>query len=198
MKSIFDVRTSFGRDTACHGKRFKRDVLEVCYRDKNISDILDMTVNEAIEFFSADSSALTARIVKRLRPLQDVGLGYIKLGQSSSTLSGGENQRVKLAYYLSAEKPRPTMFIFDEPTTGLHFHDIKTLLKSFDRLIERGHTVIIIEHNLDVVKCADHVIDIGPEGGEAGGRVLVTGTPEEVAQCADSYTGMSLKPKFEE
>lgn len=183
---------------ACHGKRFKRDVLEVCYRDKNISDILDMTVNEAIEFFSADSSALTARIVKRLRPLQDVGLGYIKLGQSSSTLSGGENQRVKLAYYLSAEKPRPTMFIFDEPTTGLHFHDIKTLLKSFDRLIERGHTVIIIEHNLDVVKCADHVIDIGPEGGEAGGRVLVAGTPEEVAQCADSYTGMSLKPKLEE
>ncbi len=182
---------------ACHGKRFKRDVLEVCYRDKNISDILDMTVNEAIEFFSADSSALTARIVKRLRPLQDVGLGYIKLGQSSSTLSGGENQRVKLAYYLSAEKPRPTMFIFDEPTTGLHFHDIKTLLKSFDRLIERGHTVIIIEHNLDVVKCADHVIDIGPEGGEAGGRVLVAGTPEEVAQCADSYTGMSLKPKLE-
>lgn len=183
---------------ACHGKRFKRDVLEVCYRDKNISDVLDMTVNEAIEFFGADSSSLTSRIVKRLRPLQDVGLGYIKLGQSSSTLSGGENQRVKLAYYLSAEKPRPTMFIFDEPTTGLHFHDIKTLLKSFDRLIERGHTVIIIEHNLDVVKCADHVIDIGPEGGEAGGRVLVAGTPEEVAKCPESYTGMSLKLKLEE
>ncbi len=183
---------------ACHGRRFKRDVLEVTWHGKNISDVLDMTVNEAIEFFGSGDSLLTARIVKRLRPLQDVGLGYIKLGQSSSTLSGGENQRVKLAYYLSMEKPRPTMFIFDEPTTGLHFHDIKTLMRSFDRLIERGHTVIIIEHNLDVVKCADHVIDIGPEGGDAGGELLVAGTPEEVAGCGSSFTGLRLRSKLAE
>ena len=128
-----------------------------------------------------------------LKPLQDVGLGYIKLGQSSSTLSGGENQRVKLAYYLGMEKQQPTIFIFDEPTTGLHFHDIKKLLASFDALIERGHTIIIIEHNMEVIKCADYVIDLGPEGGEAGGNIVACGTPEDLAKCKQSYTGKYLK-----
>lgn len=181
---------------ACHGQRFKPEILEVKYRDKNIFDVLNMTVNEAIEFFSADDSAVTRRIVSRLKPLSDVGLGYIKLGQSSSTLSGGENQRVKLAFFLSQEKPRPTMFIFDEPTTGLHFEDIKTLMSSFERLLSRGHTIVIIEHNPDVIKCADHVIDIGPEGGDAGGNVVVEGTPETVAACPQSYTGKYLKDKL--
>ena len=180
----------------CGGKRFKRDVLDVTYRDKNISDILSMTVADAIEFFSQSSGATEKRIVRRLQPLMDVGLGYIQLGQSSSTLSGGENQRVKLAYYLSMEKPRPTMFIFDEPTTGLHFHDIRTLMDSFDRLIAAGHTVVIIEHNMDVIKCADHIIDIGPEGGEAGGSLVVAGTPEQVAKCKQSYTGRFLRDKL--
>ncbi len=178
---------------ACNGKRFKRDVLEITYRDKNIYDILEMTVDEAILFFSEDPSSATRRIVRRLQPLQDVGLGYIKLGQSSSTLSGGENQRVKLAYYLSNEKPQPTVFIFDEPTTGLHFHDISRLMDSFNRLIEKGHTIIIIEHNTDVIKCADHVIDIGPEGGDAGGNIVAVGTPEQISECSASYTGKSLK-----
>lgn len=176
----------------CGGKRFKKDVLDITYRDRNISDILDMTINEAIDFFSLSQGATEKKIVKRLKPLADVGLGYVKLGQSSSTLSGGENQRVKLAYYLAMDKPKPTMFIFDEPTTGLHFHDIKTLMDSFDRLIAQGHTVIIIEHNLDVIKCADHVIDIGPEGGDAGGEVVACGTPEEIARNPRSYTGKYL------
>lgn len=180
----------------CHGRRFKHDVLEIMYRGKNISDILDMTVDEAIDFFSLSDGLTERKIVRRLRPLSEVGLGYIKLGQSSSTLSGGENQRVKLAYYLSMEKPEPTMFIFDEPTTGLHFHDISTLLKAFNRLIDLGHTVIIIEHNLDVAKCADHIIDIGPEGGDAGGEVVAAGTPEEVAACPRSYTGRYLRSKL--
>jgi len=180
----------------CHGKRFKHDVLDITYRGKNISDVLDMTINEAIEFFGATEGITEKKIVRRLLPLQEVGLGYIKLGQSSSTLSGGENQRVKLAYYLAMEKPQPTMFIFDEPTTGLHFHDIRTLLLAFDRLLSLGHTVIIIEHNLDVAKCADHIIDIGPEGGEAGGKVVVAGTPEEVAVCPQSYTGHYLRDKL--
>ena len=181
---------------ACHGERFKRDVLDIEYRSKNINDILNMTVNQAIEFFSETTGSSERKIVNRLRPLQDVGLGYIKLGQSSSTLSGGENQRVKLAYFLANEKPQPTMFIFDEPTTGLHFHDINTLMNSFDRLISQGHTVIIIEHNMDVIKCADHVIDIGPEGGEAGGNIVITGTPEEVAKCTKSHTGQFLIEKL--
>lgn len=181
---------------ACHGERFKRDVLDIEYRSKNINDILNMTVNQAIEFFSETTGSSERKIVNRLRPLQDVGLGYIKLGQSSSTLSSGENQRVKLAYFLANEKPQPTMFIFDEPTTGLHFHDINTLMNSFDRLISQGHTVIIIEHNMDVIKCADHVIDIGPEGGEAGGNIVITGTPEEVAKCAKSHTGQFLIEKL--
>lgn len=178
----------------CHGKRFKRDVLDVEYRGANISDVLDMTVDRAIEFFGEDLSTQAQRIVRRLQPLHDVGLGYIKLGQSSSTLSGGENQRVKLAYFLSTDSKQRTMFIFDEPTTGLHFHDIHVLMDSFERLIAKGHTLVIIEHNPDVIKCADHVIDIGPEGGEAGGHVVATGTPEDIAACPESYTGHFLKP----
>ena len=178
---------------ACHGKRFKKDTLEVKFHDQSIYDILEMTVNQAVEFFTLHKQK---KIVKRLKPLQDVGLGYIKLGQSSSTLSGGENQRVKLAYYLSIEKSDPTMFIFDEPTTGLHFHDIKKLLEAFNALIARGHSILIIEHNLDVVKMADHVIDLGPEGGDKGGYVVATGTPEEIAECSESYTGQFLKEKF--
>ncbi len=177
----------------CHGKRFSNNALEVTYRGKSIYDVLEMTVNQAIEFFSEEKTFNEKKIVARLKPLQDVGLGYIKLGQSSSTLSGGENQRVKLASFLSAEKKAHTMFIFDEPTTGLHFHDINTLMKSFNQLIERGHTIIIIEHNLDVIKCADHIIDLGPEGGEGGGNVVVTGTPEEVAKNSTSYTAQYLR-----
>ena len=180
---------------SCHGKRFKNDTLEVRFGGKNIYDILEMTVNQAIEFFTEHGQK---KIVKKLLPLQDVGLGYIKLGQSSSTLSGGENQRVKLAYFLSIEKSQPTIFVFDEPTTGLHFHDIKKLLEAFDALISRGHTIVIIEHNLDVIKCADYVIDLGPEGGDKGGNLVIAGTPEEVAQCAASYTGQYLKEKMEE
>lgn len=174
---------------ACHGKRFKTEILDVKYEGQSINDILDMTVNQAVEFFSEHKQK---KIVQKLKPLQDVGLGYIKLGQTSSTLSGGENQRVKLAYYLSQEKSVPTIFIFDEPTTGLHFHDIKKLLESFNSLIGRGHTIIIIEHNVDVIKCADHIIDLGPEGGDAGGFVVATGTPLDVAKCAHSYTGQFL------
>ena len=178
---------------ACHGKRFKSDTLLVTYHDKNIHDVLEMTVNQAVEFFTEHGAS---KVVRRLKPLQDVGLGYVKLGQSSSTLSGGENQRVKLAYYLSQEKAEPTMFIFDEPTTGLHFHDIKRLMDSFNALISRGHTIVIIEHNMEVIKCADHVIDIGPEGGDRGGQLVACGTPEEVAQCAESHTGQFLKLKI--
>ena len=177
----------------CHGKRFKSDILEVAYEGQNAYDLLNMTVNQAIEFFALHKQK---KIVSKLKPLQDVGLGYIKLGQTSSTLSGGENQRIKLAYYLSQEKAQPTMFIFDEPTTGLHFHDIRKLLDAFNALISRGHTVVIIEHNMDVIKCADHVIDIGPEGGEAGGHIVAAGTPEDIAQCPESYTGQFLKEKL--
>lgn len=178
----------------CHGQRFKPEILDIRYRGQNINDVLEMTVNQAIEFFGEDATSLAKKIVKRLKPLQDVGLGYIKLGQSSSTLSGGENQRVKLAYYLAQEKPEPTMFIFDEPTTGLHLNDINKLMDSFNRLIAQGHTVLIIEHNLDVIKCADHVIDIGPEGGDLGGNVVASGTPEQIAACAGSYTGRYIAP----
>ncbi|MBQ3189276.1 MAG: excinuclease ABC subunit UvrA [Bacteroidaceae bacterium] len=177
----------------CHGKRFKSDVLEVKYHGKNIHDILEMTVGDAINFFQEHGQN---RIAESLQPLQDVGLAYIKLGQSSSTLSGGENQRVKLAYYLSRQTDKPTLFIFDEPTTGLHFHDIKKLLESFKRLIERGHTLVVIEHNIDVIKCADHLIDLGPDGGDNGGYLVATGTPEEVALCEASHTGAYLKEKL--
>lgn len=180
----------------CKGKRFKQEVLDIEYRGKNISDILDMTINQAIEFFGEVNGVIEKRIIKRLKPLQDVGLGYIKLGQSSSTLSGGENQRVKLAYFLSNERQEATLFIFDEPTTGLHFHDIGTLMKSLNNLVERGHTVIIIEHNLDVVKCADYVIDMGPEGGDKGGEVVCCGTPEDIAKSTGSYTGKFLQEKL--
>ena len=178
---------------SCHGKRFKQDVLEVKFHEASIYDVLEMTVDQAIEFFDQHRQK---KIAKKLHPLQDVGLGYIKLGQSSSTLSGGENQRVKLAYYLSLEKADPTMFIFDEPTTGLHFHDIRKLLEAFNALILRGHSIVIIEHNMDVIKCADYVIDLGPEGGDRGGNLVVAGTPEEVAACAASYTGQFLKEKL--
>ena len=181
---------------ACHGKRFKSSVLEVEYQGKNIYDVLEMTVNQAIEFFSQNPGTQEKKIIKKLVPLQEVGLGYIKLGQTSSSLSGGENQRVKLAFYLGQEKQQPTLFVFDEPTTGLHFHDIKTLLKAFNALIERGHTVVIIEHNMDVIKCADYVIDLGPEGGKNGGNLVCAGTPEEIAACPSSYTGHYLQEKL--
>ena len=180
----------------CHGHRFKKDILDVQFQGKNIDDILNMTISEAMEFFSASSHCAT--IVKRLSTLEEVGLGYIKLGQNSSTLSGGENQRVKLAYFIGQEKQEPTLFIFDEPTTGLHFHDISRLLQAFNALIERGHTILIIEHNMEIIKCADHVIDLGPDGGDKGGNLVAAGTPEEVAQCKDSVTGRYLKEKLEE
>ena len=200
---------------ACHGQRFQRNILEVRYNGKNVNDILTMTISEAIAFFSENmkrekeenEKKTDARhrtqgrviinqlqtIIDRLLPLEEVGLGYIQLGQSSSTLSGGENQRVKLAYYIAQEKQEHTLFIFDEPTTGLHFHDIKRLLHAFDELIKRGHSILIIEHNMDVIKSADHVIDIGPEGGEAGGNIVATGTPEEITRVCASITGQYLK-----
>ncbi len=178
---------------ACHGKRFKREILDVSFAGKNIGNILEMTVSEAIDFFTENKQK---SIVKKLQPLEEVGLGYIKMGQSSSTLSGGENQRVKLAYFIGQEKVEPTLFIFDEPTTGLHFHDIKKLLRAFDALIERGHSIIVIEHNMDVIKCADYIIDLGPEGGDKGGTIVCCGTPEEVAKCKESVTGQYLREKL--
>ena len=181
---------------ACHGKRFKSEVLDVEYHGISICDMLDMTVNQAIEFLEKQKDSQAKKIVKKLKPLHDVGLGYIKLGQTSSTLSGGENQRVKLAYYLGFEKQESTLFVFDEPTTGLHFHDIKTLLKAFNVLIGKGHTVIIIEHHPDVIKCADYIIDLGPEGGKSGGNVVCVGKPKEIAACKESYTGKFIKSKL--
>ena len=177
----------------CHGKRFKREILDVTFAGKNINDVLDMTVSEAIQFFTANKQKT---IVARLQPLEDVGLGYIKLGQSSSTLSGGENQRVKLAYFIGKERQEPTLFIFDEPTTGLHFHDIKRLLRAFDALITKGHSVLVIEHNLDVIKCADYILDIGPDGGDNGGKLVACGTPEEIARNKNSLTGKYLAEKL--
>ncbi len=178
---------------ACHGQRFKHDILEVRFHGKNINDVLNMTVSEAIEFFGEYGQKT---IVNRLKPLDDVGLGYIKLGQSSSTLSGGENQRVKLAYYIGQEKVEPTLFIFDEPTTGLHFHDIKRLLAAFNSLIERGHSIVVVEHNMDVIKCSDYIIDLGPEGGDKGGNLVAKGTPEQIVACKTSYTGKFLSEKL--
>lgn len=178
---------------ACHGQRFKHDILEVRFHEKNINDVLNMTVSEATTFFGEYKQQA---IVNRLKPLEDVGLGYIKLGQNSSTLSGGENQRVKLAYFIGQEKQEPTLFIFDEPTTGLHFHDIQRLLDAFKALIERGHTILVIEHNLDVIKCADYVIDIGPDGGDKGGSLVFAGTPEALIECKTSITGRYLKEKI--
>lgn len=177
----------------CHGKRFKREVLDVTFDGKNIHDVLNMTVSDAIGFFKEHKRKA---IVARLQPLEDVGLGYIKLGQSSSTLSGGESQRVKLAYFIGQERQEPSLFIFDEPTTGLHFHDIKRLLKAFDALILKGHSVLVIEHNMEVIKCADYILDIGPDGGEKGGKLVVSGTPEEIVKCKDSLTGKYLAEKL--
>jgi excinuclease ABC subunit A len=182
----------------CHGTRYKDEVLEVKYRDKNIADVLDMTVDEALEFFRNEvRSAGCEGIASKLQPLQDVGLGYLKLGQSSNSLSGGEAQRVKLAYFLTkGVTDKPTLFIFDEPTTGLHFHDIHKLKESFDALIDKGHTIIVIEHHPDLIKCADHVIDIGPEGGIRGGHIVFEGTPEQLVKCKASITGKFLKGKL--
>lgn len=182
---------------SCNGKRFKEDVLEVKYQNRSIFDVLEMTVTEAIEFFSLGKSTTEKKIVKKLMPLQDVGLGYVKLGQSSSTLSGGESQRVKLAFYLSKEKAEPGLFIFDEPTTGLHFHDVSKLLRSFEALIEKGHTVIVIEHNMDVIKSGDWLIDLGPEGGIEGGNLVFCGTPEGLLAENNSYTASYLKAKLD-
>jgi excinuclease ABC subunit A len=174
---------------SCGGKRFKQHVLDITYKGKNVYEILEMTVDEAMLFFEGE-----AKITSKMKPLVDVGLGYIHLGQSSSTLSGGEAQRIKLAsFLLKGNSTKKTLFIFDEPTTGLHFHDIKKLLKSFDALLEQGHTIVVIEHNMDVIKCADWVIDIGPEGGEKGGEIVFEGVPEDLIQCDNSYTGKFLK-----
>jgi excinuclease ABC subunit A len=181
---------------SCKGKRFRDEILEITFEGKNIFDILDLTVNEAIDFFGSQKSTSAKKIARLLKPLQDVGLGYVKLGQSSSTLSGGESQRIKLASFLAKEKGSPSLFIFDEPTTGLHFHDIRKLLDSFNALIARGHSIIIIEHNLDVIKCADWVIDLGPEGGKDGGRIIFEGKPEDLVKIPESYTGAALKEKL--
>ena len=181
---------------SCNGKRFKEDILDVRYKEHNIDDILNLTVNQAIELFSHGKSSTEKKISKRLQPLQDVGLGYIKLGQSSSTLSGGESQRVKLASFLALEKDSPTLFVFDEPTTGLHFHDIRKLLDSFNALISRGHSIIIIEHNLEIIKSADWVIDLGPDGGDQGGKLIFEGLPEDLVKEKKSYTGLALKGKL--
>jgi excinuclease ABC subunit A len=176
----------------CHGTRYKDEALEVLYKGVNISQVLEMTVDQAIDFFDADE---TRSVYSRLKPLQDVGLGYLKLGQSSTSLSGGEAQRIKLASYLvhGEGSDKPMLFIFDEPSTGLHFHDIRKLLAAFDRLIERGHSIIVIEHHHDIIKCADWVIDLGPEGGDEGGNVVFAGTPEDMLKCKESYTAKYLK-----
>ena len=183
---------------ACEGKRFKPDILEVKYKGKNIDDILNMSVEEAMEFFGSQSDPTAKRIAERLQPLADVGLSYIKLGQSSSTLSGGESQRIKLAYFLSLNDTQPRngkqriMFIFDEPTTGLHFYDVEKLLKSFDALIAKGHSIVVVEHNPDVIRSADWIIDLGPDAGDAGGRVVFEGTPEDLAK-ADTFTSRYIR-----
>lgn len=170
----------------CGGKRFKKDILEVRYKEHNISDILDLSVLEAIDFFGSDkTNALAQRIAAKLRILDSVGLGYVKLGQSNSSLSGGENQRIKLAQFLGKDYNSPTLFIFDEPTTGLHMHDIEKLLKAFDALIDRGHTIVVVEHNTDVIKYSDWAIDLGPGGGDKGGNLVFTGTPAQLAQQAN-------------
>jgi len=183
---------------SCHGKRFKEDILDVKYHDRNIFDILEMSVEEAIVFFSKAGDTAGKRIAHKLLPLSDVGLAYVKLGQSSSTLSGGESQRIKLASFLAREKSEETiLFMFDEPTTGLHFHDINKLLDAFNALIRRGHSIVVIEHNLDIIKCADWIIDLGPEGGEEGGYLVFEGTPEKLTGCNKSFTGKFLKKKFQ-
>ncbi len=184
---------------ACHGKRFKEEVLEVKYQGKTISDILELTVDEAIEFFgrATQNNTLEKKIIEKIKPLQETGLGYLRLGQSSNTLSGGEAQRIKLAYFLSkGQHAPPTLFIFDEPTTGLHIHDISKLLHAFNALIENGHSLVVIEHNSEIIKSADWVIDLGPEGGDRGGQIIFEGTPEKLVQCKKSYTGRFLREKL--
>jgi excinuclease ABC subunit A len=203
-EGIIKVEMQFMADVyltceACHGKRFKDEILEVSYHEKNIYDILEMTIDDAIDFFEThiSESKIERKIIEKLKPLQDVGLGYVKLGQSSSTLSGGEAQRIKLASFIGKGKSlQPILFIFDEPTTGLHFHDVKKLLKAFDALIENGHSLVVIEHNLDIIKCADWVIDLGPEGGDEGGQLVFAGVPEDLVKCKHSYTGKYLKDKL--
>jgi excinuclease ABC subunit A len=178
----------------CNGKRFKKEVLEVKFEEASIDDVLNMTIDEAIEFFEKHEQT---KITTKLKPLQDVGLGYVTLGQSSSTLSGGEAQRIKLASFLVKGNTKDkALFIFDEPTTGLHFHDIKKLLKSFNALIAKGHSIVVIEHNIDLIKCADYIIDLGPEGGENGGRLLAEGTPEEIIKSKESHPAKYLKEKL--
>jgi excinuclease ABC subunit A len=200
-EGVINVEMQFMADISlicesCNGKRFKEDILDVTYNGKNISEVLELTVDDAIVFFGMTKNSTEKKIIKRLKPLQDVGLGYVHLGQSSSTLSGGESQRVKLASFLAKEKDEPTLFIFDEPTTGLHFHDIKTLLKSFNALLERNHTLLVVEHNPEIIKSADWIIDLGPEGGDKGGYVVIAGTPEEVSKCESSFTGRYLIEKL--
>jgi excinuclease ABC subunit A len=173
---------------ACKGKRFRSDILDVRYRGKNIDEVLRMSVEEALEFFSS-----RADIQKKLTPLAEVGLGYLRLGQPTTTLSGGELQRIKLAYHLVHEREKRILYLFDEPTIGLHAEDVAVLLRSFQKLVDEGHTVLVIEHNLDVVKCADHIIDLGPEGGDGGGRIVAQGTPEEVAKSKKSITARFLR-----
>jgi excinuclease ABC subunit A len=177
----------------CHGKRYNRETLEVRYKGKSIADVLDMTINQAVEFFEN-----VPNILHKIKTIQDVGLGYIKLGQPSTTLSGGESQRVKLATELSKRDTGKTLYILDEPTTGLHFEDIRILMDVLQRLVDRGNTVVVIEHNLDVIKLADHIIDMGPDGGRNGGLVVTTGTPEEVAASGKGYTSQFLKKELEE
>ena len=174
----------------CHGRRYNRETLEVRFKGKSIADVLEMTVNEAVEFFKAQPP-----ILRKVKMLQEVGLGYLKLGQPSSTLSGGENQRVKLATELAKRDTGKTLFLLDEPTTGLHFEDIRVLMKVINKLADRGNTVLIIEHNLDVIKCADFIIDMGPEGGRGGGQIIATGTPEEIA-LLDTPTAIYLRPEL--
>jgi excinuclease ABC subunit A len=194
MQFMADIRLAC---EVCEGKRFKQEVLEVEYRGKNVYDILGMTIDDALSFFSEGSTAIEKRIVQKLQPLSDVGLGYVQLGQSSSTLSGGEAQRIKLASFLvRGQAERKTLFIFDEPTTGLHFHDIKKLLDAFQALVDQGHSLVVIEHHPEIIKSADWVIDMGPEGGDEGGKIVFAGTPEGLAKEKKSYTGKYLKDKL--
>jgi excinuclease ABC subunit A len=181
----------------CHGTRFREEILDVRYQGKNVHDLLEMSVTDALEFFTTQKDSTARKIAHKLQPLADVGLGYVKLGQSSSTLSGGESQRIKLASFLTkGHDAGHTLFIFDEPTTGLHFDDIKTLLRAFEALLDRGHTLIIIEHNPEVIKSADWIIDLGPEGGSEGGNLVFAGTPEELLTCDKSYTAKYLTDKI--